>query len=101
LSVLCGASWDYEKSGYIMNKVLHRPCISHETIFNKTNEIGESASLELEGYKIKGLEDNKRLQRDYFDNMKVNDQPVALIYIDMDGVMINSRDNAKEIMRKR
>jgi hypothetical protein len=105
LSVLCGASWDYEKSEYIMKKVLHRFCVSHETIFNKTNEVGESASLELEGFKIKELEDNKRLQGDYFESMKVNDQrvsdqPVPLIYIDMDGVMINSRDNAKRMEGK-
>ena len=92
LSVLCGASWDYEKSEYIMKKVLHRPCVSHETIFNKTNELGEAVSIQLEGAKIKELEDNKKLQEDYFDSMKVNEQPAPLIYIDMDGVMINSRD---------
>ncbi len=97
LSVLCGASWDYEHSEYIMKKVLHRPCVSHETIFNKTNQVGEAVSKELEGTKIKELEDNKILQGDYFDNMKVYDQPTTLIYIDMDGVMINSRDNAKRM----
>lgn len=37
--------------------------------------------------------------------MKVNDQPVPLIYVDMDGVdmdgvMINSRDNAKRMEGK-
>ena len=46
LSALCGASWDYENSEYIMKKVLHRPCVSHETIFNKTNEVGEAVSKE-------------------------------------------------------
>jgi hypothetical protein len=100
LSVLCGASWDYEHSEYIMKKVLNRFCVSDETIFNKTNEVGKSASLELEGSKIKELEDNKRSQGDYFDNMEVSDQPVALIYMDMDGVMINSRDNAKRMEGK-
>jgi len=100
LSVLCGASWDYGHSEYIMKKVLHRPCVSHETIFSKTNEVGESASLELEGFKIKELESNKRLQGDYFDNMKVSSQLFALIYMDMDGVMINSRDNAKRMEGK-
>jgi hypothetical protein len=40
LSVLCGASWDYGHSEYIMKKVLNRFCVSHETIFNKTNEVG-------------------------------------------------------------
>lgn len=100
LSVLFGASWDYESCKYIMKKVLHRPCVSHETIFNKTNELGKLASFELDGFKIKELEDNKRLQGDYFDNMKVSDQPVALIYMDMDGVMINSRDNAKRMEGK-
>lgn len=88
LSVLCGASWNYESCEYIMKKLLHRPCVSHETIFNKTNEVGEAASKELEGFKIKELEDNKRLQSDYFENMKVSNQPVSLIYMDMDGVMI-------------
>ena len=32
--------------------------------------------------------------------MKLSDQPVALIYMDMDGVMINSRDNAKRMEGK-
>ena len=32
--------------------------------------------------------------------MEVSDQPFALIYMDMDGVMINSRDNAKRMEGK-
>lgn len=48
LTVLCGASWEYEKSEYIMKKVLRRPCVSHETIFNKTNAVGEAAGKESE-----------------------------------------------------
>lgn len=100
LTVLCGASWDYGKSEYIMKKVLRRPCVSHETIFNKTNEVGESASKELEGTKIKELEEDKRAQGDYFDNMEVIDQPVVPVYMDMDGVMINSRDNEKRMEGK-
>ena len=35
LSVLCGASWDYGHSEYIMKKVLNRFCVIHETIFNR------------------------------------------------------------------
>jgi hypothetical protein len=35
-----------------MKKILGRPCVSHETIFNKTNEVGEAASIQLEGTKI-------------------------------------------------
>lgn len=100
LSVLCGASWDYGKSEYMMKKILHRPCISHETIFNKTNEVGEAAGKELEGTKIKELEEDKKAQGDYFDNMEVSDQPVVPIYMDMDGVMINSRDNEKRMEGK-
>jgi hypothetical protein len=48
LLVLCRASWDYEKSEYIMKKVLRRRCVSHETIFNKTNEVDEAAWNEME-----------------------------------------------------
>jgi len=32
LAVLCGASWDYEKSEYVMKKILSRYSVSHETI---------------------------------------------------------------------
>lgn len=103
LTALCGSSWDYGKSEYIMKKVLRRPCVSHETIFNKTNEIGEAISKELEGSKIKELEESKKAQGDYFDKMEVvdtNDQPPPIVYMDMDGVMINSRDNAKRMEGK-
>ena len=65
LSVLCGASWKYEKSEYMMKKVLRRGCVSHETIFNKSNEVGQVASKWVEGAKIKELEGNKKLQGEY------------------------------------
>ena len=112
LSVLCGASWKYEKSEYIMKKVLRRRCVSHETIFNKTNEIGQVASKWTEGAKIKELEGDKNLQGEYFDNMEAvagkvatgeavaGEQPAEGIYTDMDGVMINSRDNPKRMEGK-
>ncbi len=100
LSVLCGASWKYEKSEYIMKKVLRRGCVSHETIFNKTNTVGEAASRELEGTKIKELEGDKKLQGEHFDNMEVSQEPEERIYMDMDGVMINSRDNPKRMEGK-
>ena len=57
-----GASWKYEKSEYIMKKALRRRCVSHETIFNKTNEVGQVASKWIEGAKIKELEGDKKLQ---------------------------------------
>ena len=97
LSVLCGASWKYEKSEYMMKKVLRRRCVSHETIFNKTNEVGQVASKSVEGAKIKELEGDKKLQGEYFDNMEVEAEPAERIYTDMDGVMINSRDNPKRM----
>lgn len=100
LSVLCGASWKYEKSEYIVKKVLRRRCVSHETIFNKTNEVGESASRELEGAKVKELEGDMKSQGEHFDNMEVWDQPAERVYMDMDGVMINSRDNKKRMEGK-
>lgn len=53
----------------------------------KTNEVGEAASKELEGTKIKELEEDKKAQGDYFEKMEVadaNDQPVVPIYMDMD-----------------
>jgi hypothetical protein len=95
LAALCGASWKYEKSEHMMKKVLRRRCVSHETIFNKTNEIGEAASRELEGAKVKELEGDKRSQGEHFDNMEVWAEPAERVYMDMDGVMINSRDNEK------
>jgi hypothetical protein len=100
LSVLCGSSWKYEKSEYIVKKVLRRRCVSHETIFNKTNEVGKAASAELEGAKIKELEGDKKSQGEHFDNMEVWEEPAERVYMDMDGVMINSRDNKKRMEGK-
>jgi hypothetical protein len=100
LSVLCGASWKYEQSEYIMEKVLRRRCVSHETIFSKTTEVGEAASVESEGAMIKELEGDKLQQGEYFDSMEVWEDPAALIYTDLDGVMINSRDNSKRMEGK-
>jgi hypothetical protein len=100
LSVLCGASWKYEKSEYMMKKVLRRRCVSHETIFNKTNEVGSAASKETEGAIIKDLEDDKKLQGAHFDNMEVWEEPAERVYMDMDGVMINSRDSKKRMEGK-
>lgn len=100
LAVLCGASWKYEKSEYMMQKVLRRRCASHETIFNKTNEIGAAASRETDGADIKELEEDKKEQGNHFDNMEVWEQPAERVYMDMDGVMINSRDNKKRMEGK-
>jgi len=100
LSVLCGASWDYGKSEDILCKLLRHNRLSHETIQEKTNEVGNAISKELEGSKIKELESNKRLQGDYFESMKLWSPPKLRIYVDMDGVMINSRDNAKRMEGK-
>jgi hypothetical protein len=100
LAILCGASWDYGKSEYILGKLLRHDKLSHETIQEKTNEVGSSIPKELEGSKIKELESNKRLQGDYFESMKLWSPPKLRIYVDMDGVMINSRDNAKRMEGK-
>ena len=96
LAILCGASWDYGKSEYVLCKLLKHNRLSHETIQEKTNEAGISISKELEGSKIKELESNKRLQGDYFESMKLWSPPKLRIYVDMDGVMINSRDGVSE-----
>jgi hypothetical protein len=100
LSVLCGASWIYEKSEYVMKKILPCYSVSHETIQELTNEVGSEASEETEGKQIKELEDNKVLQGEYFDEMEQWKESKSRIYIDMDGVMINSRDNAKRMEGK-
>jgi len=100
LAILCGASWDYGKSEYVLGKLLRHDKLSHETIQEKTNAVGSSISKELEGSKIKELESNKRLQGDYFESMKLWSPPKLRIYVDMDGVMINSRDNAKRMEGK-
>jgi hypothetical protein len=42
LAILCGASWDYGKSEYILGKLLRHDKLSHETIQEKTNEAGIS-----------------------------------------------------------
>jgi hypothetical protein len=100
MAVLCGASWKYQEAEYMMQKILRRPCLCHETVFNKTNEVGEAASMETDGIRIKALEDDKRLQGEYFDNMEVCQEPPERIYMDMDGVMINSRDNSQRMEGK-
>ena len=100
LSVLCGASWDYGKSEDILCKLLRHNRLSHETIQEKTNEVGNAISEELEGSKIKELESNKRLQGDYFESMELWNPAKQRIYVDMDGVMINSCDNAKRMEGK-
>jgi len=66
LAILCGSSWDYGKSEYILSKLLRHDKLSHETIHEKTNSVGSCIPKELEGSKIKELEGNKRLQGDYF-----------------------------------
>lgn len=100
LAVLCGASWDYGKSEYILGKLLGHNTLSHETIQEKTNSVGSAIAKELEGTKIKELEHDKGLQGDYFESMKLWNPPKPRIYVDMDGVMINSRENAKRMEGK-
>ncbi|MFC1718515.1 UPF0236 family transposase-like protein, partial [Candidatus Poribacteria bacterium] len=100
LSALCGASWKYDECEYVMKKILRRQCVSHETVFNKTTEIGEAASKESEGNRIKALEGDKKLQGEHFDCMEVWDDIMECIYMDLDGVMINSRDNNKRMEGK-
>ncbi|MHA2303508.1 MAG: UPF0236 family transposase-like protein [Candidatus Thorarchaeota archaeon] len=100
LSALCGSSWKYEECEYLMKKILRRQCVSHETVFNKATEIGQAASAESEGIRIKALEGDKKQQGEYFDNMEVWDEIMKRIYMDLDGVMINSRDNKKRMEGK-
>jgi hypothetical protein len=99
LAVLSGASWKYSEAESIMEKSLGRR-VSHETIFNKTTEVGEAAASQVEGVQIKELEDDKKLQGDHFDNMEVWEQPVERLYTDMDGVLINCRDGTKRMEGK-
>jgi len=42
LAILCGASWDYGKSEYILGKLLRHDKLSHETIQEKTNAVVRS-----------------------------------------------------------
>jgi hypothetical protein len=100
LTALCGASWKYQEAEYVMQKILRRRCVCHETVFNRTTQVGEAASQELEGVRIKELEDDKKAQGEYFDDMEVETEPPERIYMDMDGVMINSRDNSKRMEGK-
>jgi hypothetical protein len=74
--------------------------VSHETVFNKTTQIGEAASKETEGNRIKALECDKKVQGEHFDRMEVWDDIMERIYMDLDGVMINSRDNHKRMEGK-
>lgn len=100
LSALCGATWEYEQCEYLMKKILRRQCVSHQTIHSKTTEIGKAASDEFEGNRIKELECDKKLQGEYFDHLEVWQELMERIYMDMDGVMINSRDNSKRMEGK-
>jgi len=100
LIALCGASWDYRESEYILKKLLGRHCMSHEAICEKTNEIGKESAKEFEGSKIESLEGDKVAQGDYFEDMELWEGPPERIYIDMDGVMINSRDNPERMEGK-
>lgn len=100
LSALCGASWEYEQCEYLMKKILRRRCVSHETVFNKTTEIGKSVSDEFEGNRVKELESDKKAQGEYFDDLEVWEEVKNRIYMNLDGVMINSRDNAKRMEGK-
>ncbi|MBD3180892.1 hypothetical protein GF312_01300 [Candidatus Poribacteria bacterium] len=100
LSALCGASWDYKESEYLMQKILRRRCVSHQTVFNKTTEIGKAVSDSFDGNRVRELEDDKKLQGDYFDNLEVWKELMNRIYMDLDGVMINSRDNEKRMEGK-
>jgi len=61
---LCGASWKYDECQYLIKKILRRQCVSHETVFNKATEIGQAASGESEGNRIKALEGDKKQQGD-------------------------------------
>jgi hypothetical protein len=45
-----------------MKKILRRQCVSHETVFNKTTEVGQASSAEFAGNRIKALEGDKRKQ---------------------------------------
>lgn len=99
LAVLCGASWDYVKSEYILGKLLRHDKLSHESIQEKTNEVGNAIVKELEGSKIKELESNKRLQVEYFESMKICYPPKSRIYVE-DGVMINSREKGRRMEGK-
>jgi hypothetical protein len=62
-----------------MEKFLGRR-VSHETIFNKTTEVGQAAAKQVEGFQIKELEHDKKLQGEHFDNMEVWEQPAERIY---------------------
>jgi len=74
--------------------------VSHETVFNKATEIGQGASAESEGNRIKALEGDKKQQGEHFDNMEVWDEIMERVYMDLDGVMINSRENKKRMEGK-
>ena len=100
LSALCGASWKYEECEYMMKKVLRRRSVSHETVFNKATEIGQVVSAEFEGNRIKALEGDKKQQGEYFDEMETWNEIMKRIYMDLDGVMINSRENKKRMEGK-
>jgi hypothetical protein len=83
-----------------MKKILRRRCVSHETVFNKTTEIGKAVSSEFEGNRVKELESDKKAQGEYFDDLEVWNEFMKRIYMDLDGVMINSRDNHKRMEGK-
>lgn len=100
LLAMCGASWSYERSESVIKKILHCYYVSHNTIRELTNAVGEEVYKDTDGSKIKELESDKIAQGDYFENTQLEDKPQIRIYADIDGVMINSRDNAKRMEGK-
>ena len=66
-----------------MKKILRRQCVSHETAFNKTTDIGQAASREWAGNRIRELEEDKKQQGEHFDNMEVWNEIMERIYMDL------------------
>jgi hypothetical protein len=60
--------------------------------------VGETA--ESEGVRIKELDEDKKQQGEHFDHMEVWEDIVERVYMDLDGVMINSRENKKRMEGK-
>ncbi|MGQ9608294.1 MAG: hypothetical protein ACUVWN_03260 [bacterium] len=72
---MCGAEWSYKQSELVLKNILHRYCISHNTIHELTNTVGEELSKETYGSKIKELESDKIAQCNYFENTQVIAKP--------------------------
>jgi uncharacterized protein UPF0236 len=90
ISVLCAASWSYELAKYVLSEILGTDVISTEEIQKLSISISEDIIEEEEKEEL----EQKDLRFEYDDSYP------SRIYIDVDGGMVNSWDEANRMEGK-